>query len=133
MFWKQGRRKPFYSGGIEQKCPPPGLPEGKNLKKTETPQKMKFRPKYKSFKISYVELYFWKCYFGHTTSLYLSRPSCGHHQSLFLISDSLAESLRDNKNLQKRPHILQYSFAQETSLVLQTLTHLTLKIICSRK
>ena len=31
------------------------------------PQKMKFRPKYKSFKISSLELFFWKYYFGFTT------------------------------------------------------------------
>ena len=49
----------------------------------------------------------------------------------FLISDFLAESLKDNKNQQKTSHILQYSFAQKTSLILRTSIHLTLKIICS--
>ena len=47
-----------------------------------------------------------------------------------LISDFLTESLKANKNLRKRSFILQYSFAQKTSLILRTSTHLTLKIIC---
>ena len=38
-----------------------------------------------------------------------------------------------NKNYPKRSLILQNSFAQITSLILRNLTHLTLKIICSRK
>ena len=46
--------------------------------------------------------------------------------------DRLAESLKANKNQQKRSLISQYSFAQKTSLILRTSTHLTLKIICSR-
>ena len=50
----------------------------------------------------------------------------------FLISNFLAERLKANKNYQKRSHILQYSFAQKTSLILRTSTHLTLKIVCSR-
>ena len=49
-----------------------------------------------------------------------------------LISKFLAESLKANKNYQKRSCILQYSFAQKTSLILRTSTHLTLKTICSR-
>ena len=49
-----------------------------------------------------------------------------------LISKFLAESLKANKNYQKRSRILQYSFAQKTSLILRTSTHLTLKTICSR-
>ena len=40
--------------------------------------------------------------------------------------------LKANKNQQKRSLISQYSFAQKTSLILRTSTHLTLKIICSR-
>ena len=35
----------------------------------------------------------------------------------FLISDFLAESSKANKNKKKRSHILQYSFAQKTSLI----------------
>ena len=51
--------------------------------------------------------------------------------SFFLISDYLAEGLRANKNQQTKSHIFQYGFAQETSLISRTLTHLTLKIVCS--
>ena len=47
------------------------------------PQKMKFRAKYKWFKISYLEFFLWKCYFGHTTFLYLSRRSSGHIRVFF--------------------------------------------------
>ena len=54
-----------------------------------TPQKMKFRPKYERFKISHIELFFWKHYFGPTTFLW---RSTGHHQGFILISDFLAES-----------------------------------------
>ena len=78
-----------------------------------------------------MKIFFWKYYFKHATFLYLPRLSSGHHQSFFLISYFLAESLKANKNQQKRPHILQYSFSKKTSLILQTSTHLTLKIICS--
>ena len=96
------------------------------------PQKTKFGPKFKWFKISYLKLLFWKYFFGHTIFLYSSTRSSGHHQSFFLISDFLAESLKTSKNYQKRSLILQYSFAQKASLILWTSTHLTLKIICSR-
>ena len=50
----------------------------------------------------------------------------------FLIPDFVAESIKANKNLRKRSLILQYSFSQKISLILQTSTHLTLKIICTR-
>ena len=46
-------------------------------------QKMKFRAKYKWFKISYLEFFLWKCYFEHTTFLYLSRRSSGHIRVFF--------------------------------------------------
>ena len=49
----------------------------------------------------------------------------------FLTSDILAESLKVSKNYRKRSLILQYSFAQKTSLILWNSTHLTLKIISS--
>ena len=41
-------------------------------------------------------------------------------------------SSRKSQSQQNRSLILQYSFAQKTSLILRTSTHLTLKIICSR-
>ena len=42
-------------------------------------------------------------------------------------------SSRKSQSQQNRSLILQYSFAQKTSLILRTSTHFTLKIICSRK
>ena len=50
---------------------------------------------------------------------------------VFLILDFLAESLKASENYWKRSLILQYSFAQKTSLILWTSTHLTLKIMRS--
>ena len=49
-----------------------------------------------------------------------------------LISDFLTEILKANKNYWKRSLILQYSFAQKTSLILRISFHLTLKTIYSR-
>ena len=40
------------------------------LSSPPVPHKWKFRPEYKSFKISYLEFFFWKYYFGHTTFLH---------------------------------------------------------------
>ena len=52
--------------------------------------------------------------------------------SVDIISDFLAESLKANKNQQKKLLILRCTFAQKTSLRLWISTHLTLGIICSR-
>ena len=64
-----------------------------------------------------MKIFFWKYYFKHATFLYLPRLSSGlssgHHQSFFVISYFLAESLKANKNQQKRPHTLQYSFSKK--------------------
>ena len=68
------------------------------LKSLKQSSKSKFGPKYKWLKMSFLEIFFWKYYFGHTTFLYSSKRSNGHHQSFFLISDFLAESLKANKN-----------------------------------
>ena len=47
--------------------------------------------------MSYLELFIWKFYFGHTIFLYSPRCTSGHPQSFFLISDFLAENLKANK------------------------------------
>ena len=91
-------------------------------------QKTKLGPKYKSLKITYLYFFFWKCYFGHTALVYTFLWTLSEFS---FILDFLAESLEAIKNQQKRSLILQYSFAQKTSLILRTSTHLTLKIICS--
>ena len=41
----------------------------------------------------------------HTIFLYLSRRFSGHHQSFFLISDFLAESLKANKTSLYEPQL----------------------------
>ena len=63
--------------------------------------KEKFGPKYKWFKISYLKLFFWKNFFGHKIFLYWSTRCSGHHQSFFLISDFLVESLKASKIYRK--------------------------------
>ena len=50
----------------------------------------------------------------------------------FCIPEFVAENLKANKNQRKRSLILQYSFAQKTSLILRISTLLKLKIICSQ-
>ena len=50
----------------------------------------------------------------------------------FFIPVFAAENLKANKNQRKRSLILQYSFAQKTSLILRISTLLKLKIICSQ-
>ena len=69
---------------------------------------MKFGPKYKLLKISNLEFFFCKYFFGHKILLYSSTRSSGHYQSFFFISDFLAESLEAMKNYLKRSLILQY-------------------------
>ena len=49
---------------------------------------------------------------------------------VFFIPEFVAENLKANKNQRKRSLILQYSFAQKTSLILRISTLLKLKIIC---
>ena len=51
---------------------------------------------------------------------------------VFFIPEFIAENLKANKNQPKRSLILQYSFAQKTSLILRISTPLKLKIICSQ-
>ena len=47
------------------------------------PKKTKFGPKHKLLKISYLKLFFWKYFFGHTNLLYSSTRVSRHHQSFF--------------------------------------------------
>ena len=75
---------------------------------------------------------FLKILFRAYIFLYSPARSSGHHQSCFLVSDFLAESLKANTNYWKRSLILQCGFAQKTPLILRTSTRLKLKIICSR-
>ena len=61
-------------------------------------QKTKFGPRYKWFKISYLELFYWKYYFWHTTFFYSSTCSSEHHQSSFF---DFRFSRRKSQNQQK--------------------------------
>ena len=51
---------------------------------------------------------------------------------VFFIPEFVAENLKANKNQRKRSLILQYCFAQKTSLILRISTLLKLKITCSQ-
>ena len=51
---------------------------------------------------------------------------------VFFIPEFVAENFKANKNQPKISLILKYSFAQKTSLILQTSTLLKLKITCSQ-
>ena len=76
-------------------------------------KKCRFGPKYKWFKnlifgILFLKILFWayKVFIFVQTLQWIS-------SEFFLITDFLAENLKANKNLQKRSHVLQYSFAQK--------------------
>ena len=64
------------------------------------PEKTKFRPKYKWFKTSYLEFFFKKYYFGHTT-FYIRPYVPVDIIKVFLISHFLAEILKANKTSEK--------------------------------
>ena len=51
---------------------------------------------------------------------------------VFLIPEFGVENLKANKNQPKRLLILQYSFAQKSSLILRISSFLKLRIICSQ-
>ena len=76
---------------------------------------------------SFLKILFWayKVFIFFQTFQWIS-------SEFFLISDFLAESFKANKKYKERSHILHYSFAQISSLILPTSTHLTFKILCSR-
>ena len=108
-----------------------GWPTTKNALKLSPPKK-KFVPKYKWFKNLIFGIIFLKILFRAYKVFIFVQTFQWISSEFFLFSDFLAESLKGNKNWQKRSHILQYSFAQKISLILRKLTHLTLKTICSR-
>ena len=67
--------------------------------------------------INYLKSHIWDSFFENSISGIQSFYICPDIpvdaiRDFFLISKLLAESLRNNKNQQKRSHILQYSFAK---------------------
>ena len=97
------------------------------------PQKSKVGPKYKWFKTSYLQLFFWKYYFECTISFIFVRTFQWTSSKFFYSKFFSRKSQREQRLAKKKSLILQYSFAQKISLILRTSTHFTLKIICSRK
>ena len=77
---------------------------------------------------------FWKILFRFRAYNFLhsSTRFSGHHQSFFKFFNFLPKSLKANKNQRRRSLMLQHNFAQKTSLILRSSTHLTLKTICFR-
>ena len=71
---------------------------------------------------------FWKYYFGRTTLVHTFQWT----SSAFFIPEFVAENLKAYKNQRKISLILQYSFAQKTTLILRISTLLKLKIKCSQ-
>ena len=53
-------------------------------------------------KISYLKLFFWKYYYRHTTFLYSSTRSSGHHQSIFLIFRLSSRKSKSQQKLAKK-------------------------------
>ena len=82
------------------------------------PQKTKPGPKYKWFKVSHLEFFFFKYYYGYTTFLYLSTRSSGHHQSFFNSTFSNRKS-QDQQKLAKKIADFRAQFR------LKILTHFT--------
>ena len=81
-------REFFYSGGLYKNIGHHSWPTTRNLKKTKTKKKhrlkrpeavlkkVKFGPKYEWSKISYLEFFCWKYYYGLTTFVFVY--SCTH-------------------------------------------------------
>ena len=68
------------------------------------PQKAIPGPKYKWFKISRLEFFFKKYYYGYTTFLYSSTRYSGHHQSFFNSTFSNRKSQHQQKLAKKISH-----------------------------
>ena len=87
-----------------------GWPTTKNLKKywlkhpKAVPQETKFGPNVKDSKISNLEFFSWKYYFGHTKVLYMPRCSSGYHQFFFKFRFSSRQSQSQQKLAKKITH-----------------------------
>ena len=81
----QGRRKLFHGvgdGTLSKNVDHHGWPTAKDTL-NQSPIKRNLDQNIYDSRISYLEFFFWKYYFGHKKFLYLSRSSSGYHQSLF--------------------------------------------------
>ena len=74
--------KLFYDGGLSKNVDHQGWPTTKSALKL-SPKNADLDQNINDSKISYLEFFFWKYYFGHTKFLYLSRRSSGYHQIFF--------------------------------------------------
>ena len=89
------------------------LADDRKLKKNTDSKAVKQSPKTKfgpKFKISYLELFFWKYYFGHKTILYSSTRSTGHHQRCFLVFRFSSRKSQCQQKLTKKINHLTIQF-----------------------
>ena len=100
--------------GVEQKCRPQRLTDDEKHPKA-VHEKWKFGPKYKWSKNLIFGILFLKVLFRAYKAFIFVQTFQWISSEFFLISDFLPESRKANKkkNLQKRSHVLQYSFAQK--------------------
>ena len=86
--------------------------------------------KYKWFKMSYLEFFFWKYYFRHTTFWYSFTCSSRHFQSFFLNFRFPSRKSHSQQILAKKITHFTIQFCSKN--ILWTSTNLTMEIICSR-
>ena len=117
--------------GAKQTCRPPRLTDDEKRPKA-VPQKWKFGPKYKWFKNLIFGILFLKIFFRtYKVFIYLPRRSCGY-QSFFNFRFSSRKSQSQQKVAKKITHTFYNTvLLKNTSLILRTSAHLTLKEIFS--
>ena len=95
-------------------------------------EKKKFRLKYKWFKMSYLEFFSWKYYFGIQRFYVCPDVPVDIIRVFFLISDFLAKVSKPTKASKKDHTFYNTVPLKKTSLILRTSNHFTLKTISAR-
>ena len=117
--------------GLSKQVDHQGWPTTKNALKP-SPKNGNLDQNINDSKISYLEFFFWKYSFGHTKFLYLPRRSSGYNQSFFNFRFSSRKSQSQQKVAKKITHTFYNTvLLKNTSLILRTSAHLTLKVIFS--
>ena len=95
------------------------------------PPKLKSGPKYKWFKMSYLNPFSENIILG-IQHFYICPDVPMYITRIFFNFRFSSRKSQSQQKLAKKIYILQYSFTQKTSLILQNSTHLTPKITCSQ-
>ena len=96
------------------------------------PQKRKLGPKYKWFKISYLDFFFENIIAGiQQLNIHPHVPVDTIRVFFFYNSDILAKSLKAKTITSEKDDLFHNTVRSKTSLILRASTHLTLKIGCS--